>query len=1365
MEGMRGSAEVIAAALRDRYELLGKLGEGGFSTVYKARQIATGQPVAIKVLRMPDEGTPAAHERRLARFQREMRLCAQMHHPNIVRLIDSGSAEGVGVYTVFEFVPGKDLGQVLAEEGRLEPAEARYLMAQVLDALACAHAQGVVHRDLKPANLMVVPTGARRNVLVLDFGIGSFAEERQREAQSRLTLTSESIGTPAYAAPEQLLGEPPTPRSDLYTWGLVFLECLTGRRSIEGVTVAEVMYKQLSPDPIPLPVMLVGHPLGRLLQRATAKSPALREVTAQELLRELEACDLSGLRYQEGVVQPPPELTTPERGWTPETGPRGKPETPGGSQGARLVEGERRQITALCCQLNVLGLGPGGGDLEELDQILDTLQEACTRIIRRFDGQPTGALGDKVLFYFGYPVAREDDARRAARAALMLAAEVRARGMALMAERKARVEVRMGLHTGLVVARDPAAYGLNHGLGHTPRLAARLCALADPGSLLVSADTWRLLRRRFALEEAGLYQIDGTPSAMEVYLLREGAPSAGLWSVPLTSREQELESLLEEWRRVRGGTGRAVVLSGEPGIGKSRLAREVGERLRAQGATWLECHCTPEGMNTPLFAITGMLERLLDPAHELGPEAQVERLESLLSQLGFNLAQAMPLLSELLSLPLPGRWQPLAVSAQKQREMTREVVLALLFELAEQAPLGLLVEDVQWADPSTLELLGQLVEDVQSARLYALFCARPEFTPAWPASAVQLVQLGRLERPEVERLAARIAGERELPAEVLEQVVSRTDGVPLFIEELLRAMLEAGVLEARQGRYELTQAQVSIPNTLRDLLAARLDRLGRAKETAQVASALGREFSLELLQAVSAMEAAAVQEDLDRLMAAELLYRKRRPKGATYLFKHALVRDAAYESMLKRSRLQVHERIVRALEERFPELSRERPELVAQHCAAAGLEREALRYAQQAAMAALQRSANAEALAHAQQALGWLRSVPDPRERAEVELALNGLISPALMASRGYGDPELERMNSRSLELIDSLGESPQTFPTLWALCLYHHMLSHRAQARAFAERMVALVESTAQASADSGQACMAFAALALCSWMEGRFLEARPALERALASYDPARHRHLGYVYGLDPKAWAHMILGIVLWFLGYPDQAKLQQERAVAWAREVGQQNSIGLMLVFLAMLHHLRREPEETLAAAADAIELSERYGLPSNKNYACLIRGWTGLHVDGMRRVLEVHTEAGQVAAMPYYRSILAEVEAAQGRLDSALQLLDECLRFAKQHGDLYYVSEVQRLKGVFLLQGGGAVEAGESCLSEAITTARAQGARMPELQATTALCRSLRGRGQADRARARLVELYGEFTEGFSTPALQEARALLAELGG
>ncbi|WP_437288939.1 TOMM system kinase/cyclase fusion protein [Sorangium sp. So ce406] len=914
------SRQKIGAVLGDRYEILAELGEGGFGTIYKARQLATGQFVAIKVLQLGSSGAAQAREKRVARFQLEMQLCGQLHHPNIVRLIDSGQADEAVVYSVFEFVPGKDLAHILAEEGPLDAREARHFMLQILDALGCAHAQGVIHRDLKPANLMIIPTGARRNVLVLDLGIGALTEEAKREQKTRITLSNESVGTPAYAAPEQLRGQPPTPRSDLYAWGLVFLECLTGKRVIAGDTAADVIFNQLSADPVPIPAILLDHPLGDILRRATAKDAAARNVTTEGLLRELEECDVSGLRSRSAParLQPAaPDMRTD----TVELARQSS----GGALSSRLVEGERRQITAVCCSLAASSTAHGPVDTEELDQLLGLQQEACTMIARRFNGHVAGVLGDSVLFYFGYPTAREDAARRAAEAARQMAADLVRRRKALEAERKTRIDLRIGIHTGLVIARelrDPTIAGLGYIVGTTPKIAAWLSAAAEPGSILVSGETQRLLRKHFALEEDGTRSLEGFETPVEVFRLQEGNVSGGLRDTPLVGRARELEILLERWGRARGGAGQAVLITGEPGIGKSRLARELEEKSRDEPHTWLESRCTPDSANSAFYPIVDLLGRMLDPQREAKADEKVSQLEALLSRYGFDLGEAMPLFAPLLSLPLPARWAPLDVSPQKKRELTRGAVLSLFFEMAEKAPIVLAIEDLHWADPSTMELLVQLVGEVGSARVMALFTARPEFSPSWPSTAVVAVQLSRFGRAEVELMAAKITGGRALPGEALEAITSRTDGVPLFVEELVLTMLEAGALVERDGGYELAKplSEVAIPSTLRDLLVARLDRLRRAKETAQVASAIGREFTFELLRAVSPLDEAAAQEDLDKLVAAELVFRRRRIKGAAYIFKHALVRDAAYQSMLKRSRVEVHARIARALEEKLPEV-------------------------------------------------------------------------------------------------------------------------------------------------------------------------------------------------------------------------------------------------------------------------------------------------------------------------------------------------------------------------------------------------------------------------------------------------------------
>lgn len=1351
MGGSNQSSSPRLAALQDRYEFLGELDSGGFSTVYKARQLTTSQDVAIKVLRLPEEFSADALDKRIARFRREMQLCAQMHHPNIVRLIDSGQMER-DLYTVFEFVPGRNLAQILQEEGHLDPMEAHYFMAQTLDALACAHAQGVVHRDLKPANIMVVSTGARRNVLVLDFGIGRLMEEDKNKEHHRITLTHEVLGTPAYAAPEQLRNEPPTPRSDLYSWGLVFLECLTGQRIVEGATLAEVLFKQLSPDPVRLPPMLKGHPLGRLLLRALAKDPAARDVTAKDLLHELEACDVRDLR-------PPPRPVGPPTPSTPDGGPItpkgiGAPVTP---RGQRMAGGERRQITALCCGMTVTGMGSQTLEAEEVEQTLGAMQECCSEIARQFGGGMTGMLGDVILFHFGFPSAREDDARRAARAALRIVREIQARNVTLAEEGKVRVDIRIGMHTGMVVARGPTeATSSSPGLiiGATPKLAMRLSSLAKPGTILVSTETWRLVRGQFALDEDGERQVDG--DTMErVYLLRERAPGARTEEVALVGRTQEMQLLMAQWERVRTSSGQAVLITGEPGIGKSRLIRELGERVRAQGASWLECRCTPDGVNTPFFVIIDLLEQFLEAGPDTSAEQKVERLEKLLSRVGVDVAEAMPLFTGLLSLPLPSRWTPLDVSPQKLRALMRDAVLTLLFELAEKVPLVLMIEDLHWADPSTVELLNQLAEEVSSARVLAVFSARPEFVPTWPTTAVLTLQLSRMGRAEVERIAERISGGRELPEGVLEEVVNRTDGVPLFVEEILQSMIESGVLVERNGRFELGRAlsDVHVPSTLRDSLMARLDRLERGKETAQVAAAIGREFSLELVRAASMLDAVTVQEDLDRLVAADLVHRKRRLKGPAYLFKHALVRDAAYDSMLKRSRQQVHHRIAQALVEQFPETVKDRPEVVASHYAAAEQVREAVRYAHQAARAALQRGANAEALAHAREALGWASAIADTRGRAEAELDLNAIITPALMATQGFASQELERVLGRSRELIDVLGDSEHVFPNLWALALFHFVQGQVEASLKFATRFLTLAVKTENVS----RQVAARVTVGQCYFSLGRFKEAEAELREALRLYDPQAHRDQTFVYGLDGRIHGFGYLAPTMAVQGRAAQAVALGEEAEAWGKELRNHHSTGSVIFGRCCTFQLLGMREQIPPLSDRMRKLVEAQGFSIFLPMVELLRAWAEGNLEAAQGLLQSLLSTKGVSSTGLWTSLVAELLATRGRRKEALELLLESIAHHDE-ASTYYLAEMLRLKGELLRPEDAA--AAEASLRAAIAQAQEQGALLFELRASRALAELLVDKKQTEEAWLLLQTVLSRFDLN-DNPSPSEVMAALA----
>ncbi|MFT3768215.1 MAG: TOMM system kinase/cyclase fusion protein [Minicystis sp.] len=1329
------------AVFEGRYEMLHPLRAGGFAEVYKARQLATGQMVAVKVMHPVPSGNPATAARRADRFQREMRLCARLHHPNVVRLIDSGQTDEGLLFTVFEFVPGQNLADLIAGEGALVPREARYLMLQVLDALACAHEQSVVHRDLKPANIMVVPTGARRNALVLDFGIGALTAPDVDGA--RITGSNEIVCTPTYAAPEQLAGLAPTARSDLYAWGLVFLECLTGRPSITGASLQEMLQKQIGPEPIAIPAALRDHPLGDILRRATVKDVEARPVTARGLLRELEATDVGGVRREGLGGADPPAESRPKREASPETrpiDPRPPPSGPVADPG-QLLEGERRPLTVVCCALTAAGPNLEAADVEEIDEVLGEEQSALAEIATRHRGRVAGTVGERVLVLFGHPVAEEDDPRRAAETAIEIVAHVAERSARLLTQRGIGLEIRIAVHTGLVVAREESDRLKPQGT--TAQIASGLCVLAEPGAILVSGEAHRLLRERFTFTPESPRRITGIVRPVEVHRLggvrslTDTSPSnAARASRRIVGRDRELDLLLQRWSQAEQGTGQCVLLTGGPGIGKSRLARELLRRLPAGTFILLECRCEEDRQGTALYPVIEMIDRLLDPGRDDASRDRLARLEAWLTQYGFNPDEAVPLLAALLSISIEGRYPPPAGSLRRRTERTFDVLLALLCEMAEDKPILILVEKLHRADPATLEWLGALVEGVPSARILTLLTARPEFAPPWSTSGMLQIQLGRLDRPDVERMIAHLTGGRALPPPLLEGVLDRADGVPLFVEELTRMVLESGLVAEESGRLVLTGATVepTIPTTLRGLFMTRLDRLGRAKETAQIAAAIGREFRHDVLSAVCAHDEAEVREDLDRLVAADLVHRRRRVRYETYVFKHALIRDAAYESLPRRTRIRVHLRIARTLEDCFPEVARKQPFVLALQFAAAEQKQQAIMFAERAAELALKGPAGSagdiEAVAHVQRALGWASSIDDERERASAELRLNNLLILALLDRRGYMAPELAVAVRRSRELCDALGEGPLTAPTLFAMFEYHHMRGQRAEACALATRLVSIADRTG----DTGLSVWASPLLGHCLWKEGRLAEARARLARALELYDPAVHREHASFYGLDSRMYAQSALAIVLAMSGELAGARAEIRAAVAWAREIDHPNSLGGALLYECLVHHHTGERERVVEAARELVQLTTQRKLWF-KEYGLILQAWLEKDLDSLVPRLDALRASGQRLALTYYLSLAAEVEADLGQHEAAVRRLDTCLELAAETGEIYYLADIYRLRAASILARDAAAPDGESCLRRAVAIAGEQGARTTLLRAALALSRLLMEQGRREEARA------------------------------
>jgi TOMM system kinase/cyclase fusion protein len=1375
--------EAVNGVFEDAYEILGTLGQGGFGVVYKARQRTTGQLVAIKT--MLPRGSAPRSDKLLARFLRETQLCAQLYHPNIVQLINAGETREHQLYTVFAYAPGKTLSQVLAEEGALDPEEARHLLLEVLDALACAHGLGIVHRDLKPSNIMVVTTGARRNALVLDFGISTVVKDMGPSDQERLTGTAELLGTPGYAAPEQLNRLESSPATDIFSWGLVFLECLTGRPVYTAATLHDMLYKQLGPEPIPVPSAIRLHPLGKLLEAVTRKDPATRPSSATRVLKQLEAISLRGLSRSSLAESGPLAISQNVVSTMTIVGRDHSQITDRTMTTEEALSSERRQVTALCCAVRVRPaepreapspLGPASGpisskrilDVEEQNRALVDLFGLCVRVVQQHHGCLVATFGEQALFFFGFPHADEQDGKRAARAALALRAALSAE-RARYEKHGTDISSRIGIHSGLIVAPSSTeSLDASLTVGQTPRIAAQIAAAAPPSGILVSGVAQRILRSSFEFEAQGVLSDGGEPVKLfrlqGEHVTALGTVRNGQTDTPLVGREPEIKLLLTRWEQARDGTGQCSLVTGEPGIGKSRLADELRRRLADEPHTLLTVRCAPDAQNSPLYPVVDLLERLLEREGDSAGSDRLSRLASLLSRHGLDVAANLPLLAALLAIPLGGAHRALDISPELQKSRTLAALCALLFAIAEARPAVLLVEDLHWADSTTLDFLSQLVVRVSSAPLCVVLTARPELPQtALPTTGVLQISLSRLRSEDTEALVAELFEGRDVPEEVLEQIIKRTDGVPLFVEEFAQMLIESGVLVLRGDGYELSRplTDADIPASLRDLLTSRLDRTGKpARETAQLAAAIGREFGFALLSATSDRPPEEVEADLKKLQAAGLIQSKRKVGDRGYVFKHALIRDAAHESLSLSARRQIHARLARTLEERFPQIVESRPDLLAQHHAAAEQRREAIGYAKKAAKAGLTRSAWVEAAGQVNQALAWASSLADAKERATAELELDSLLMPALMAMGGAGDSRLEALTARILTLADSLGASPYRFPTLYALTTYHHIHSNRAKALELAARLVALAREAGDVSAELA----GLAIQAQCFIMAGRHEDARASAERSISLYDPDKHRQMVLTYGVDLKTFAHSMLAEALAFLGHLDRAVAEAENAIAWGRELGLPNMIARSLFFSAFVHRVREDRPRTVEVTREAIAIADRYGLPFSKAWAGMFSAWATDDAAELARILDNNKRRGEPVCRPFLLEMLAECEAAQGQLPAALAHVEEALRFADEQQDLMFLSGVLRQKGTLILvQDPGALDVAEDCFRRAIDVAQGQRAKTEEVAAALELARVLSKRGKPREAHERLSAVTGWFQEGFDTRPVREARALLADL--
>ena len=716
------------------------------------------------------------------------------------------------------------------------------------------------------------------------------------------------------------------------------------------------------------------------------------------------------------------------------------------------------------------------------------------------------------MVYFGYPVAHEDDAHRAVRTGLGILDAMGDLNKGLQQTKDIQLGVRLGIHTGLVVVGEMGGQGRQEqlALGEVPNLAARLQGLATPNTVVVSHATHRLIEGYFTWEALGEQTLRGVSQPLNVYqVLGESgnysrldvAQIRGL--TPLVGREQEVGLLLERWEQAKSGQGQVILLSGDAGIGKSRLVQMLKEHVAHEPHTRWECRSSSYFENTALFPVTDLFQRLLQFQAEDTPGEKVGKLEQMLSQYRLPVEETVPLFAPILSLALPeNRYPLLNLSPQRQRQKTLELIAALLLEHAEQHPVLFIVEDLHWTDPTTLELLNLVLDQTPIASMLVLLTCRPHFQPNWTRrSYLAEVSISRLSQPQVERMVERVAGEKTLPTEMLQQIIDETDGVPLFVEEMTKALLESGSLKEVDDHYELTGSlsTFAIPATLQDSLMARLDRLMTAKVIAQLGATIGRQFAYDLLQAVSQLDTITSQRELGRLVAAEIVSQRGVPPQATYTFKHALMQDAAYASLLKSTRQHYHQRIAHVLEAQFPEMAEAQPELLAHHYTEANLTKQGVHYWYTAGQRASERSAHVEAIAHLRQGLALLQTLPETPQRLQREVDMHIALGASLRVTKGFAAPEVGAIYTSARQLCEHLEDPHQRFPVLRGLWNYYLVRAELQTAHALGEQLLSL----AQQAQDSGMLVAAHRALGTTLGNLGAVADALTHYTQGIALYD----------------------------------------------------------------------------------------------------------------------------------------------------------------------------------------------------------------------------------------------------------------------
>ncbi|WP_164016495.1 protein kinase domain-containing protein [Pyxidicoccus trucidator] len=1269
-----------------RFEIIEELGGGAMGQVFRAWDKELQREVALKFLLSAES---VGDRPLVSLLRREARAIAHLDHENIVRIFDVSELTGAAgepriPCLVMECLEGESLEALLRREPRLGLRRSLEIMSAVAAGLAHAHERGIVHRDLKPSNVFITSQGA---VKLLDFGLAHLPTATGSPLPHQPTA-----GTPSYMAPEQWRGEKQDARTDVWAAGVILFEMLTGKRPYVCGTLDMMRQQILSPEPVSsvrTHVPELPEEVEALVAAALAKDARRRLPSAQELRDWLQR-----LEERLGPWREQPRTLAPQR----------------------------RQVTLVSCTLSGLAETLDAEDFSELEA---AFHQSSSEIIQRHGGSLTTCVADAVLACFGYPLAEEDDPEHAVRAGMALShslPDVLRKQLPHLP--LGTLAVGVGLHTEMVAFDDinPELRGRTPTIqGEAPRIAVWLARQAGVDEVILSQATHTLVQRSFDVQSLGIRTFEGLAGERKVERWRvvrarkavfrfDRALALGTLS-PLVDRERELGQLLEWWARAEQGQGALVLLTGEAGIGKSRLIQELRARVPLEGSIHLRCQCWSQFNNSAFYPITAMLQHLFHLDPEGSPRQNLRTLEEQLGAFGLAPEQ-MALIAAFLSLPVKENYPLLQLSPERQKERTFEALAALLLRVAREQPVLGVVEDLHWADPSTLTLLGYLMEKLEHSRVLLILSARPGSKPPWWEDArLHHLSLERLSAELTGTLVQEAAGGLVLSEEMVSQLVAKTDGIPLFVEEMTHMVLERATTDDAPPSFGTLR---SIPVTLHGLLLARLDMLpARQKALAQLCSVVGRCFSLLLLTTLTRRSPAGLRRDVDALVSAGLLQRVEDAE-LCFQFRHGLLQEAAYQSQLRGTRRQHHSRIAQALVEQFPDWVEAQPELLAHHYTEAGECQAAVQHWARAGIRASLRSANREAVNHLQQALRLLRALPDRDQHIREELQLLIALGIPLSQEQGYRSSDVKQVYSRARELFHQVGESlPHLELSYWGPFGYYFARAEYSLSHELAEQLVDL----GQRQDNRELLALGYRMMGADFFTWGRVKQGMEYVERALAcsEFTLEEHRALAVRHWTNPRAMALIYASVIDSVTGQEARARNFEREALELSRRIGHPHTLAYVLTYAGVARMMRRDAAGTLKLAEENHALSREHWFRLWLMWSGLLLGWArselGHPEEGLVQVrcwLGQWRKAGVRAGMPHNIGLLAEVHLRLGQPHEALSAAREGLKWVAAYRESYFESELYRIEGEALRALGRLEEARDSFL-QGVRVAYVQGA--------------------------------------------------------